>query len=103
MQTTAHKAHTAPLPTVPPLRNFTPCEETALDRMIDGLRTGRIDDVVLRHLEVDGVLSLDPLLHLTGATPCPPPVRRTARTTGRPHYTTASHQDARSVRKQKAA
>ena len=41
-------------------------EEKRLDCLIARIREGRIDDVVMNHLEVDGVLQLDPLLELGG-------------------------------------
>ena len=61
---------TAPAPTGPHPVAFTPCEEVALDRVIESLRMGAISNVVMRHLEVDGVLQLEPLLDLSGAAPC---------------------------------
>lgn len=38
-----------------------------LGRVIAGLRDGTINDVAVRHLEVDGVLQLDPLVELAAS------------------------------------
>lgn len=67
--TTAHRPHPASRATRDPY-DLTPCQEQALDRVISDLRSGRINDVVVRHLEADGVWHLEPLLDLAGAAPC---------------------------------
>ena len=50
---------------------FTTSQAKWLDCVIAALRSGRIDDIALRHLEVDGVLQLDPLVELAAVGPCP--------------------------------
>ena len=67
---TATLPHTAPPHADHSGPGLTPCEEIALDRVIAGLRSGQVNNTALRHLEVDGVLQLDPLLTATGAAPC---------------------------------
>ena len=51
---------------VPPA--LTDGQALRLDCLIARLRTGTVDEVVLHHLEIDGVLQLDPLVDLTA---CP--------------------------------
>ena len=48
---------------------FTRSQERTLDQMIALLRTGAVSDAVLEHLEVDGVLHLEPLVKLSGGDP----------------------------------
>lgn len=50
---------------------FTTSQSKWLDCIITALRSGRINDIALRHLEVDGVLQLDPLVELAALEPCP--------------------------------
>lgn len=46
--------------------DVTDLEAKRLDCLIQRIRDGRVNDVVMRHLEVDGVLQLDPLFEVGG-------------------------------------
>ncbi len=58
-------------PTLPQGRpvDLTCREQRGLNWLIAALRSGRINDVAVQHLEVDGVLQLDPLIQLAGGHP----------------------------------
>jgi len=47
--------------------DMTDLESKRLDALIAKIRSGDISNVVMRHLEIDGVLRLDPVLDLANA------------------------------------
>ena len=49
--------------------DLTCAERRGLNRLMAALRTGRIDNIAVQHLEVDGVLQLDPFIDIATGDP----------------------------------